>query len=123
MYPRQELIAQRPAVTHVVSGQKVGFVSSHIDVGWTFAPASLACQAQIERLLDLLALPAVLNDFALQHFKQQAGAPTCGIALLARRAVARTHESISPQAASPHADTMLYRTTEAALLVNVGEMA
>jgi hypothetical protein len=50
---------------------KLGLVGRHIDRDGAIAFAALAGKTEMERLPDLLALPAVLDNLALQHLKEQ----------------------------------------------------
>src|SRR5581483_10618757 len=64
-----------------------------------------AGQTEVERLLHVLAPPAVGDDFALEHLEQQPRPPAGGVHLLAGHHVARAHRAagFSPALADPDA--------------------
>src|SRR5579885_3425988 len=77
----------------VVVGEKFGFVGCNIDADRAVTLAALACQAEIERFLDVLVLPLPLNDIAFGHFPEQVSAAAGGMLLFAGGAKAGTHHA------------------------------
>jgi GNAT superfamily N-acetyltransferase len=67
------------------------FHRRHVDLDRAVARAPLAGQAEVESVLDLIRLPAVGDDLALEHLEQQPGAATRRVLLLTRDHVARAH--------------------------------
>ena len=84
---------QRTPLVFIIMGQKFRLVRGHIHVGRAFRLARLARQAQVQRFLDVLVLPAVAHDFALQHFKEHVRAPARAVLFLERDHVARAHRT------------------------------
>src|SRR5580692_4944157 len=72
-------------------GEELGFVGGYVDADWTFGFASLAGQAEVERVLDFFAAPAVLDDFTLRHLPKQVSTAAGGVFLFAGGAVAGAH--------------------------------
>jgi hypothetical protein len=60
---------QRPPLALVVVGKKFRFVRSNIDVRGALGFARFTREAQIERVLYVLVLPDVAEDFTLQKLK------------------------------------------------------
>src|SRR4030095_13299456 len=106
----------------VVMGQELGFVGGDVDADGTLGPASLAREAEIERLLDVLVLPAIGERIASQHLEQQVRAAARRMRLLARHLVTRTHRAAVVAAAFPDADAAERREREAATVVLKREM-
>src|SRR5690348_11747139 len=88
------------------------------------ALAALAGETEIERLLDGVTLPALLNRAAVQHLEQQARAPARRVALLARRHVTRAHDALLAvdAPARADADAAPRRLGEAAVILEIGEV-
>ncbi len=107
---------QRPRATLVVVRQELGLVARHVGVRRAVAAAALAGEAQVERLLHLLALPAVGDHLAAQHLVEQPAAAARRIAFFAGRAVARAHGAALGRAALAHADAALGGAREAVAL-------
>src|SRR6266404_47820 len=71
--------------------EKLRLIGRDIDVRRAFGFARFTRQAEIERLFDVLIVPAVAQHFALQQFEQHMRAPSRAVFLLSRGHVARTH--------------------------------
>src|SRR5205085_6748274 len=84
----------RPDAARVVMRAELGLVGRHIDIDRAIVLAALAGEAEIERLLDRIALPSVLERPALHHLEQQVRAAARRVLLFARRQVARAHDTI-----------------------------
>src|SRR6266567_9617100 len=67
----------------VVVREKLGFIGRHIDIDGAIALTALAGQAQVQRLLDMLVAPVILEYLALQQFEEHAGTTTGGMFLFA----------------------------------------
>src|SRR5262249_61646415 len=94
----------RPQPPGIVMRAELGLVGRHVDVHRAVALAALAAEAEVERLLDRRALPAVGDRAAVQHLEQQPRAAARRIALLAARHVARAHHAVLAVAAAARAD-------------------
>src|SRR6185437_16147286 len=81
----------RSRMLFVIMSEKLGLVRRHVDVDGAIALASLASQAKIQGLSDLLAVPAVLDHLAPEHFVKKMGPSASGILLLARDHETRAH--------------------------------
>src|SRR5438067_499268 len=73
---------------------ELGLVGRHVDIDGAIVLAACAGQAEVERLLDRAALPAVLERSAMHHLEQQVRAAARRVLLLARRQVARAHDAV-----------------------------
>src|SRR5258707_10306300 len=71
--------------------EKLRLIGRDVDVRWAFGFACFTRQAEIERFLDVLIVPAITQHFALQQFKQHMRAPSRAVFLLSRGHVARAH--------------------------------
>src|SRR5207237_813109 len=72
-----------------------------------FSLATLAGQAQVQRLENVFILPTITNDVAANHLIEDAGAAPRRMLLFERRHVARAHGSAFEPAADARADTAL----------------
>ena len=78
--------------------EKFSLISRDIDVHRTVAFAALAGKAEVERLLDLFAPPAIANDpifseWALGHLPEQMSAAPRRVFFFVRGAVAGAHHA------------------------------
>ena len=55
--------AARACAAFVVMGEELGFVGGYVDADRTFGLASLAGEAEVERVFDFFAAPTVANHF------------------------------------------------------------
>src|SRR5579883_971668 len=94
----------RPQPALVVMGAKLRLVGGNIDVHRAIALATLAAEAEIERLLDFPAAPAVADRSAVQHLEQKPRATARRIHLLAGRHVTRAHDARGAVAPAAGAD-------------------
>ena len=102
----------RPQPTFVVVRQKLGLVGGHVHVDRAVALAALAGQAQVERVLDRFAFPAVGQHFAVHHLEQQAGPAARAMLLLAGDLIAGAHDLAALAAAVADADAAQRRPGE-----------
>ena len=58
-----------------MAGEELGLVRGHVHVDRALALAALARQAEVERVVDLLAAPAVGDGLAAQHLEEDPRAP------------------------------------------------
>ncbi len=84
---------QWPRVFLVVVRQEFGAICRDVHVGRALALAGLTRQAQVERFLDALVLPAAVDDIALQHLEQHVRAAPGAVLLFERHHVARAHHA------------------------------
>src|SRR5205814_2288356 len=66
----------------------------HVDIDRAVVLAALAGEAEVERFLDRIALPAILERSAMHHLEQEMRAAARRMLLLARRDVARAHDTV-----------------------------
>ena len=84
--------------------QKLGLVCRHINVHRAFGAASLACQTQIEGVLDRFAFPAAALRIALKHLEEQMRPAASRVGILASHHVARAHRAGIVFSALSHTD-------------------
>src|SRR6185312_4252974 len=106
----------------IVVRQKFRLVRGHVDVHRTIALATLARQAQVERLAYRIAAPAVRDRFAAQHLEQHARTAARGMLLFARGLIARAHGAAVLAPAVADADATQRRAAEIAAVAVVAEM-
>ena len=83
-----------PQPALVVVREELGLVGGHVDVHRALGLASLARQAEVERLADRLALPALLHRVALEHLEEQVRPAAGRVHLLLGDHVARAHRPV-----------------------------
>src|ERR1022692_3482259 len=98
----------RADTAFVVVRKKLGFVGGNVDADRAIAFASFAGEAEVERLLDFFAAPAVADDpifsaLALGHLPEQVGTASGGVLFVVRGAVAGAHQAAFFTAALAHA--------------------
>src|SRR5690606_34119406 len=79
-------------------------------------------EAEVERLLDLLALPAIPDRLTLKHLAEEVRAAAGRVLLLAEHHEARAHRPAVQAPALADADAAQRRTCEAPLVVRVAEV-
>src|SRR5688572_9217723 len=84
--------------------EELGLVGGHIDADRAFGLACLARETEIQRLLELLALPAARDRLAAQHLEEEMGAAARRVLLVPRHHVARTHRPFTGLPALADAD-------------------
>ena len=112
----------RPQSPLVVAGEELGLVGGHVDVDRAVPLAALARQAQLQRLVDLLAAEAVFDRLALEHLEQDPRAPPRGVLLVEGHHVARAHRAALDVAALAGADASGGGVGEAPAVLRVGEV-
>ncbi len=101
----------------VVVRVELGLVGRHVNVDRALALATLAGQAEVERLADRLGLPQPFHRVALEHLEEQVGAAAGRMHVLLRDHVAGAHRPRILLAALAHADAALGGVREAAVVV------
>src|SRR5712672_1771255 len=101
--PKRQRI-QRTSLALVVVREEFRFVGGDIDAGRAIAFATLAGEAEVERLFDRFILPAIFYDFALRHLPEQMSASAGGVFFFAGDAKARTHHAAFIATALSHTD-------------------
>src|ERR1043165_3174539 len=91
MNPTEGKCTAWPQTSFIVMCEEFGFVGRHIHVDGTISFASLAGEAKVQCLFDVIASPTFVKHFAVHHFKQQSCSATGGMHLLTRHHVAGTH--------------------------------
>ena len=103
--------------------QELGLVGRHVGMRRAVVLAAFAGQAQVQRFTHGLTAPAVLDDFAAEHFAEQSRAAARRKAFFPRCAITRAHHAAFVGAALAHADAALDRAVEAlALKTGIGEL-
>ncbi len=100
-------IHHRAAFIGVIAAEKLGLVARDVHVGRAVGLAPLATQAQVQRILDLLVLPTVLDDLPLEQLEEQPGATTGRVLFFAGGAKAWAHGASVQRTALAHADAAL----------------
>src|SRR5581483_3155458 len=75
-----------------VMREKLGAIGRNVHVRGTVALASLATDAQLERIFHGFAAPAFFDRTAQEHFPEKMRAPARRMFLFVRRHEARTHD-------------------------------
>ncbi len=106
----------------VVVGKKFGFICGHVDADRTLGLASLAGEAEIERLFDFFAAPAVADDpipsvLALSHLPEQVSAAAGGVFFFVRGAIAGAHQAALFTTALAHAHAAQSGLGETAVVI------
>src|SRR5690349_18649420 len=105
MDPAHRVRIARPQAVPVIVGKKLCLVSGHVHVDGTVAFATLAGEAQVERVEYFFALPSIANHVAVHHFEQQMRTAARGMLFLHRDAIARAHSALLLTAALSDAHT------------------
>jgi hypothetical protein len=87
----KRICAQRPPLALVVVRKEFRLVRGNIDVRRALGFARFTREAQVERLLDVLLLPAVAQHFALQELKEKVRASTRAVLFFSRGHVTWAH--------------------------------
>src|SRR5690606_22473986 len=102
-----------PEPALVVVREELGLVRRDVHVHRAVALASLAREAEVERFLDLLALPAIPDRLTLKHLEEEVRAAAGRVLLLAEHHEARAHRPAVQAPALADADAAQRRTCEA----------
>src|SRR5690349_618602 len=111
----------RAKAAGVVMGPELGLVRRHVDVHRTLALAALAGEAEIERLLDLVVAPAVIELVAVHQLEEEMGPAARGMTLLTGDHVARTHDAAVVAATLADADAAERSVAERSVVVRIPE--
>ena len=106
----------------IVMSEELRLVRRHVDVDGAVALASLAGEAEIERLVHGVAPPAVAERVPLHHLEEEARAAARRVLLLARHHEARAHRARVEPPAFADADAANRRVREAPAVVGEGEV-
>src|SRR5665213_1242239 len=101
--------------------EELGLPCGNVHIGGALGFAGLAGEAEVQRVMNLLVLPAVADNAAFQHLPQQVRAAARGVLLLTRCHVAGTHGGIALFAAEADADAARGGLTEGTGIGNVLE--
>ena len=107
----------RSQAPFVVVREELGLIGRHVDVHRTVALAAFAGEAQVECVLDVRVLPALIERVAVQHLEEQARASARRVRLLPCGPVARAHRPALVPAAFADADTPNSRKREAPVVL------
>src|SRR5687768_3220095 len=97
----------------MVVREKFCLVRGHVHADGTFRFAGFARKTEIQRALDLIALPSARDYFATQHLEQQVSATARRMLLVASRHVARAHGAFIGLPAFADADAPKRRARDA----------
>ena len=89
--PAQRVVRRGTQPAPVALMEHLGLVGRHVDTGRAVRQATLARQAQVERLVHLRGSPATGDGRAVDHLLQHPGTPAGGVLLLPGRQVRRAH--------------------------------
>ena len=89
----EDVVVERVQAALVALGQELGFVGGHVHLDGALGFAGLATEAEVEGLVDGVALEAFLAQGSGEHLPEQAGAAAGGVLLLAGGAVAGAHDA------------------------------
>jgi hypothetical protein len=98
-------------------GQELCFVGRYVNIHWTIALATLARKTKIERILDVLIMPAILEDLAARHLERQPGTTARAVHFLARGVEAWAHDTAVHCAALPNAEAPLRGLRQAPVIL------
>src|SRR5215475_188003 len=118
----ERVVADRPKPTLVIVRQELGLVGRQIDRHRALGLAALARQAQVERLFDFLAAPAIPDNLALGHLPQQVGATAGRVLFLAGYPKARAHDAAFVVSARAYSDAAQGGVCQAAVILRKLEM-
>ena len=90
--------AARADAAFIIMREELGLVGGDVHVDGAIALASLAGEAEIERLLDFFAAPAIADDpifsgWALRHLPEKVSAAAGGVFFFACDPIAGTHDA------------------------------
>ena len=103
-------------------GEELGLVGGDVHVHRAVGLAALACQAQVERLLDVPVAPTPGDDVARQHLEQEVGPAPGGVLLVTGDHEARAHRPALGPPALAYPDATPGGVHEAAPVVGEGEV-
>jgi len=101
--------------------EELRLVGGDVDARGAVALASLAGEAEVQRLLDPLVAPSAGDRLSLEHLEEQPYAPARRVLLLAGDHVARAHRPVPGAPALPKAEATLGRAGEVTVIVDEGE--
>ena len=118
---------QRAHAAFVIVREKFGFVGGDVDADGAIAFAAFAGQAEIERVFDFFAAPAVADDGVvaigiLRHLPEQVSAAASGVLFFVRGALTGTHHAAFFAAAFANANAAKSRMRKAAVIQRKLEM-
>src|SRR5262249_44355771 len=113
-------VVQRWPVFRRARGLHLDLHARHIDAGRALAPAGLAGDAELERLLHLVGGERVGAELAGDRKPQRVGAAAGDVALIAGDAVARAHHAAGQRAAGAVVVAHLDRALETAAGAGIG---
>ena len=113
--------AARAHAALIIMRQKFGFVGGDVNADRAIALASFAGEAEVERLFDFFAAPAVANDSifsscSLRHFPEQVSAAASGVLFFAGDAIAGAHHAAFFAAALSHSNAAQGGEGQAAMI-------
>jgi hypothetical protein len=119
----EDVVVERVKAALVLLREELGFVCGHVDGDGALGFAGLATEAEIEGLVDGLALEAFRAQRAGEHLPEQAGAAAGGVLLVAGGAVTGAHDSAFGLEACADSDTAGSGTLEGALVAEENEVS
>src|SRR6266702_5874365 len=114
---------QRVQAALVALGEKLRFVSRHVDLDGALGFAGLAAEAEVESLMDCVALKAFTTEVAGEHLPQQTGAAAGGVLLLAGGTIAGTHDAARGFAACADTHAAFGGTLQRSLILGEDEVS
>ena len=118
----KDIVMERMNAPLVLLREELGLVSGHVDGDRALGLASLATEAEVEGLVDSLALKAFGAQCSGEHFPEQARTASCGVLLVAGGPVTGAHDAAVGLEACTDADTAGGGALERALVAEENEM-
>ena len=112
----EDVVVERVQAALVALRQKLGFIGSHVHLDRTLGFACFATEAEVEGLVDGLALETFVAQGSGEHLPQQVGAAARGVLLLACGAIAGAHDAALRVAAGAYANAALGGALEGAIV-------
>jgi hypothetical protein len=106
----------------VIVREELRLVGRHIYIHGAIAFTAFASQAEIQRFFHVPVTPAAFERIALQHLKQEPGAPPSGVHLFPGDTITGAHGPTMLAPALAHADAPDGRSREARFIVGKVKM-
>src|SRR5205823_4000894 len=102
--------------------KELGLVRGHVYTHWTVALASLAAEAEVERLLHRPAPPTAIQHFTIQHLPEEPRPSSGGVHLFPGGHVAGAHGPAGLPAAGSHPNAAEHRAREGCPIGGITEV-
>ncbi len=119
----EDVVAQRVQAALVALRQELRLVGGHVHLDRTLGFAGFATEAEVQGLVDGVALETFVAEGSGEHLPKEMGAAAGGVLLLAGGAIAGAHDAALRVAAGAHADAALGGALEGAVVLRKNEMS